>query len=244
MPTARRSSASRFTIRSILSATASPGLGLVDLSNLASSMTLAGLTLSNFRYQVTDGTGAGSSWLTQNWWYNDEYNNSRLQILADVSPITPPIPEPETYAMMLVGLTFLSFKARRRIVSFNGLRRNRHHPPSLRRSLCMYFFVTPLRRGFYLSGYRASQADFITGLNSGDLRVGIHTQGYPGGGSESLVAPIPEPETYAMMLVGLTTLARIPSSTPRTGTLFPSRRLVDSRIELAQPASGRVLLSC
>ena len=101
------------------------GLGLVDLSNLASSMTLAGLTLSNFRYQATDGTGAGSSWLTQNWWYNDEYNNSRLQILADVSQITPPIPEPETYAMMLVGLTFLSFKARRRIVSFNGLRRNR-----------------------------------------------------------------------------------------------------------------------
>jgi hypothetical protein len=101
------------------------GFELADLSNLASSMTLDGITLSNFRYQVTDGTGAGTSWLTQNWWYNDEYNNSRLQILADVAPITPPIPEPETYAMMLVGLTFLSFKARRRILSFKGLRRDR-----------------------------------------------------------------------------------------------------------------------
>ncbi len=91
------------------------GFELADLGNLASSITLDGLTLSNFRYQVTDGAGAGSSWLTRNWWYNDEYNNSRLQILADVSPITPPIPEPETYAMLLAGLLLLGFQARRRL---------------------------------------------------------------------------------------------------------------------------------
>jgi hypothetical protein len=61
--------------------------------------------------------------------------------------------------------------------------------------------------GEWLNIAFTTQADFITGLNSGDLRVGIHTQGYAGGGSESLVqAPIPEPETYAMMLVGLTLL--------------------------------------
>ena len=52
-----------------------------------------------------------------------------------------------------------------------------------------------------------TQANLITGLDSGDLRVGIHTQGYAGGGSESLVvSPIPEPETYAMLLIGLTGL--------------------------------------
>jgi len=85
-----------------------------DLSNFASSMTLDGVALSNFRYQVTDGAGAGSSWLSQNWWYNDEYNNSRLQILADATAITPPIHEPETYAMMLAGLTLLGFQVRRK----------------------------------------------------------------------------------------------------------------------------------
>ena len=90
------------------------GLELADLSNLASSITLDGITLSNFRYQVTDGAGAGSSWLTKNWWYNDEYNNSRLDILADATPITPPIPEPETYVMLLAGLLSLGFAARRR----------------------------------------------------------------------------------------------------------------------------------
>ncbi len=52
-----------------------------------------------------------------------------------------------------------------------------------------------------------TQTNLITGLDSGDLRVGIHTQGYAGGGSESLVvSPIPEPETYAMLLIGLTGL--------------------------------------
>ena len=61
--------------------------------------------------------------------------------------------------------------------------------------------------GEWLNIAFTSQADFITGLNSGDFRVGVHTQGYAGGGSESLVAPIPEPETYAMMLVGLTLLS-------------------------------------
>ena len=207
-------------------------------------MTLDGVTLSNFRYQVTDGTGAGSSWLTQNWWYNDEYNNSRLQILADVSPITPPIPEPETYAMMLVGLTLLSFKARRRIVSFKGLRRNRTPSAVLRRSLRSLLFVPRFGGVFILSGYPRDVTGRLHHRLSwlGDLRVGIETRGVPGGGSESLVAPIPEPDNLIDDSLGLTTLARIPSSTPRTGTLISLVVGRFHRIELAGPASGRVLL--
>ncbi|HQT32258.1 MAG TPA: PEPxxWA-CTERM sorting domain-containing protein [Thiobacillus sp.] len=40
----------------------------------------------------------------------------------------------------------------------------------------------------------------------GDLRVGLHVQSFADGGSESFVnvpAPVPEPETYAMLLAGL-----------------------------------------
>lgn len=47
-------------------------------------------------------------------------------------------------------------------------------------------------------------------LASGSLRVGLHVQGFTGGGSESyvnrsttVVAPVPEPEAYALMLAGL-----------------------------------------
>lgn len=58
--------------------------------------------------------------------------------------------------------------------------------------------------GEWLNIAFTSNADLISALNTGGLRVGIHTQGYVGGGSESLVtSPIPEPETYAMLLVGL-----------------------------------------
>ncbi len=54
----------------------------------------------------------------------------------------------------------------------------------------------------------STDADLIAGLNNGGLRVGIHTQGYAGDGSESLVTtPIPEPETYALLLAGLGLLA-------------------------------------
>lgn len=45
-------------------------------------------------------------------------------------------------------------------------------------------------------------------LNSGALRVGLHVQGFSNGGSESFVtSPIPEPETYAMLLAGLGLMA-------------------------------------
>ena len=61
--------------------------------------------------------------------------------------------------------------------------------------------------GEWLNIAFTTSADLVAGLNSGGLRVGIHTQGYQGGGSESLVlSPIPEPETYAMLIAGLALL--------------------------------------
>lgn len=44
------------------------------------------------------------------------------------------------------------------------------------------------------------------GGGTGDLRIGVHVQSYTGGYSESFInnpAPVPEAETYAMMLAGL-----------------------------------------
>jgi hypothetical protein len=106
-----------FTIKNPINPTGDTiyGFQLADLSNLQNSISLDGVTLSNFRYSVTDGAGAGSSWLGSNWWYNDEYNLSTLSILADVTPLTSPIPEPETYAMLLAGLALLGWRQRRRL---------------------------------------------------------------------------------------------------------------------------------
>lgn len=44
------------------------------------------------------------------------------------------------------------------------------------------------------------------GGGAGDLRIGVHVQSYTGGYSESFInnpVPVPEAETYAMMLAGL-----------------------------------------
>ena len=54
----------------------------------------------------------------------------------------------------------------------------------------------------FLTGTTSTASD----LYSGDLRVGLHVQGFANGGSESFVtvaSPAPEPETYALMLAGL-----------------------------------------
>ena len=54
----------------------------------------------------------------------------------------------------------------------------------------------------FLTGYAGAASD----LYAGNLRVGVHAQGFANGGSESLVslaAPVPEPGNIAMMLAGL-----------------------------------------
>lgn len=49
-------------------------------------------------------------------------------------------------------------------------------------------------------------ADVLSELASGELRIGIHVQGFDGGGSESLVN-VPEPGTAFLFGLGLTALA-------------------------------------
>jgi hypothetical protein len=98
------------------------GFELADLSNLKNSFSLSGITVSNLRYLVADGSGAGTSFLNtsskpgKTYWYNDEYNNSSLYVVADFTapPVTTPIPEPEIYAMMGFGLGLLGWVGRRK----------------------------------------------------------------------------------------------------------------------------------
>jgi hypothetical protein len=50
----------------------------------------------------------------------------------------------------------------------------------------------------------ATYSDILSELNSGELRVGLHVQGFDGGGSESLInKPVPEPSTALLLCIGL-----------------------------------------
>ncbi|WP_422011836.1 CHRD domain-containing protein [Roseateles sp.] len=45
------------------------------------------------------------------------------------------------------------------------------------------------------------------GLDSGNAYLNVHTTAFPGGEIRALLTPVPEPETYALMLSGLGVLA-------------------------------------
>jgi hypothetical protein len=49
-------------------------------------------------------------------------------------------------------------------------------------------------------------ADVLADLASGELRIGIHVQGFSGGGSESFLA-VPEPTTLGLLAAGLAALS-------------------------------------
>lgn len=54
----------------------------------------------------------------------------------------------------------------------------------------------------------ATYSDILNELASGELRVGIHVQGFTGGGSESLIINlVPEPSTAPLLCIGLIGLA-------------------------------------
>ena len=46
-------------------------------------------------------------------------------------------------------------------------------------------------------------AFLLAGLSTGEAYLNIHTSTYPGGEIRGFLAPVPEPQTYALMLAGL-----------------------------------------
>ena len=75
------------------------------LTNLG-PFTLNGVTVSDFQFSVLgSGNYAGGTW------YNPEGGTSTLQITAD---FTAPVPEPSTWAMMILGFAGVGFMAYRR----------------------------------------------------------------------------------------------------------------------------------
>lgn len=59
--------------------------------------------------------------------------------------------------------------------------------------------------GGFLSGGTAAdgEAALIAGIDAGQAYLNIHTSTFRGGEIRGFLAPIPEPESYALMLIGL-----------------------------------------
>lgn len=57
--------------------------------------------------------------------------------------------------------------------------------------------------GTFFGSVVDADAELITALTAGDFYVNLHTTEFAGGALRGQLAPIPEPETYALMLAGL-----------------------------------------
>ena len=52
-------------------------------------------------------------------------------------------------------------------------------------------------------------AAFVTGLDAGKAYLNVHTSAFPGGEIRGFLTPVPEPETYALMLLGLAAVGAV-----------------------------------
>jgi hypothetical protein len=80
------------------------------LNNLG-PFTLNGVTVSDIHFAEY-----GDGWYDGSTWTNPEGKTSTLKILADFTFEThaPPVPEPSTWAMMILGFAGVGFMAYRR----------------------------------------------------------------------------------------------------------------------------------
>jgi hypothetical protein len=89
----------------------------LTLNNLG-PFTLNGVTVSDIHF-----VEYGDGWYDGNKWVNPEGGTSVLKIVADFKDViaAPPIPEPSTWAMMILGFAGVGFMAYRRKRGGNAL---------------------------------------------------------------------------------------------------------------------------
>jgi hypothetical protein len=66
--------------------------------------------------------------------------------------------------------------------------------------------ATSYRAGFITDNGGSVSTAFnalVFGLDAGKAYLNVHTSSFPGGEIRALLAPVPEPETYALLLAGL-----------------------------------------
>ena len=91
------------------------GLLLADLNSLDAKINLNGVSITNLRYAVVDSAAtSGTSYFSNNVWFNDENNWSSLYIMADFTATATKVPEPTTLALLGLGLLIAGWSVHRR----------------------------------------------------------------------------------------------------------------------------------